>query len=370
MALVAALACTTAAWAADDDVLPADANAQALAMRNAKSMQGGGPLDPGAGAMADGMGSVSVDGREFGLHGNAGLRAGALVPDGAGDYVWIGSGKPIAMPSAEMEGAREMRLKVRELAAQLFEAGKGELAGGVTMPASFVNQDNLDSSSSFGRYIAEQLFYELNQLGVPVREYRTMGRIMTRPQDGEFALTRRMEEAAPVPTAGLVLTGTYYFDKHAVFVNARLYRPLDGMVLRTQPGLRPDARDPDHAQAWLGHAPAPSRDRGQVPGQAQGRDQPGIHARTGRPALEGRRHEHQSLRRGGLRGLCALGLRRAGFRLRRQRAPRHGLPREFAQLPRPWPPLSDRGPLRAGARDVPARVGHGARHQPAQTPGQ
>lgn len=233
MALVAALACTTAARAADDDALPVDANAQALAMRNAASMHGGGPLDPGAGAMADGMGSVSVDGREFGLHGNAGLRAGALVPDGAGDYVWIGSGKPIAMPSAEMEGARELRLKVRELAAQLFEAGKGELAGGVTMPASFVNQDNLDSSSSFGRYIAEQLFYELNQLGVPVREYRTMGRIMTRAQDGEFALTRRMEEAAPVPTAGLVLTGTYYFDKHAVFVNARLYRPLDGMVLRT-----------------------------------------------------------------------------------------------------------------------------------------
>ena len=233
MALVASLACTTAAWAADDEALPMDANAQALAMRNAGSMHGGGPLDPGAGAMADGMGAVSVDGREYGLHGNAGLRAGALVPDGAGDYVWIGTDKPIALPSAEMEGARELRLKVRELASQLFEAGKDELAGGVTMPASFVNQDNLDSSSSFGRYIAEQLFYELNQLGVPVREYRTMGRIMTRPQDGEFALTRRMEEAAPVPTAGLVLTGTYYFDKHAVFVNARLYRPLDGMVLRT-----------------------------------------------------------------------------------------------------------------------------------------
>ena len=232
MALVAALACTTAAWA-DDDGLPMDATARQLAMRNAGAMDGGGPLDPGAGAMADGMGDVSVDGRQYGLHGNAGLRAGALVPDGAGDYVWIGSGKPIAMPSAEMEGARELRLKVRELATQLFEAGKDQLAGGVTMPASFVNQDNLDSSSSFGRYIAEQLFYELNQLGVPVREYRTMGRIMTRAQDGEFALTRRMEEAAPVPTAGLVLTGTYYFDKHAVFVNARLYRPLDGMVLRT-----------------------------------------------------------------------------------------------------------------------------------------
>ena len=55
MALMAALACTTAAWAEDDDGLPADATARQLAMRNADAMHGGGPLDPGAGAMADGM---------------------------------------------------------------------------------------------------------------------------------------------------------------------------------------------------------------------------------------------------------------------------------------------------------------------------
>ena len=83
---------------------------------------------------------------------------------------------PSPCPQPKWKARAELRLKVRELASQLFEAGKDQLAGGVTMPASFVNQDNLDSSSSFGRYIAEQLFYELNQLGVPVREYRTMGR--------------------------------------------------------------------------------------------------------------------------------------------------------------------------------------------------
>lgn len=232
LALCAGLASASTVWA-DDQGRPADAAARQLAANNAGTMNGGGPFDPGAGAMADDMGMVSVHGRQYGLHGNAGLRAGTMVPDGAGDYVWIGTGKPIPMPSPQMEGARELRLKVREMAAQLFEAGKNELAGGVTMPASFVNQDNFDSSSSFGRYIAEQLFYELNQLGVPVREYRGMSRIMTRPQDGEFALSRRMEEQAPVATGGLVLTGTYYFDKHTVFVNARLYRPIDGMVLRT-----------------------------------------------------------------------------------------------------------------------------------------
>ncbi|WP_461210532.1 FlgO family outer membrane protein [Desulfocurvus sp. DL9XJH121] len=230
LALCAALAAGSA-WCADAN--PLDAQARVLADHNAQSVGGPGPFDPGAGTVAQDMGTFHVDGKAYDVYGDALVHAGALVPDGKGDYVWIGSDKPITRPSPEVAGARELRLKIRELASQLFEAGRDTLAGGVAMPASFVNQDDFDASSSFGRYIAEQLFYELNQLDVPVREYRTMPRIMTRARDGEFALSRRMEEASQTPTAGLVLTGTYYFDKHNVFVNARLYRPGDGMVLRT-----------------------------------------------------------------------------------------------------------------------------------------
>lgn len=205
-----------------------------LAELNAAGAGAFGPMDPGAGVKAKSADTVSVNGQSYGLHDQGRVQAGTVLPDGGGDYVWVGSDQPMTMPSPEHAAGREVRLKIREMAAQLFERmGTDGLQGGVAMPASFVNQDNFERSSSFGRYMAEQLFYELNQLGVPVREYRTLPRIMTRPQDGEFALTRSMEEQAPVPTAGLVLTGTYYFDKHNVFVNARLYRPLDGMVLRT-----------------------------------------------------------------------------------------------------------------------------------------
>ncbi|BBD07883.1 FlgO family outer membrane protein [Desulfovibrio ferrophilus] len=220
------------ALAADD--APNDMTAHKLAQRNAQATGQQGPFDPGAGVKAFKTGKIDVNGQSYGLHSDGQVHAGTMLPDGRGDYVWVGSDKPIPMPSAEHAGGREIRLKVREMASQLFEKlGTNGLQDGVAMPASFVNQDNFESSSSFGRYIAEQLFYELNQLGIPVREYRTLPRIMTRPEDGEFALTRSMEEQAPVPTTGLVLTGTYYFDKHNVFVNARLFRPLDGMVLRT-----------------------------------------------------------------------------------------------------------------------------------------
>lgn len=190
-------------------------------------------FDPGAGVMARDMGTSNVNGKRSDIYGDARLHAGTFVPDGQGGYVWLGSERSIAAPSEEHAAARELRLKVREMAAQLFEQGLDGLGGGVAMPASFVSQDDFEQSSAFGRYLAEQLFYELNQLGVPVREYRTMPRVMSRPEDGDFILTRRMDQMAPIATGGLALSGTYYFDKHNVFVNARLFRPLDGMVLRT-----------------------------------------------------------------------------------------------------------------------------------------
>jgi len=68
---------------------------------------------------------------------------------------------------------------------------------------------------------------------VPVREYRASPRIITRPGDGEFALTRDMELLSIGGPDELVVTGTYWHDKEAVFVNARLFRPGDGLVLGT-----------------------------------------------------------------------------------------------------------------------------------------
>jgi len=210
-----------------------DATAASLARRNASAADQQATFDPGAGTMATAMGKAHVDGARRPIYGATGVHAGVMVPDGAGGYVWVGSSAPIAMPTEEHAAAREIRLQIREMAAQLFERGTQGLGGGVALPASFVNQDNLDSSSAFGRYIAEQMFYELNQLGIPVREYRTMAHIKTRPEEGEFVMTRDMAQAARPRPAGLALSGTYYFDKHNVFVNARLFRTQDGMVLRT-----------------------------------------------------------------------------------------------------------------------------------------
>ncbi|MDY7001337.1 MAG: FlgO family outer membrane protein [Thermodesulfobacteriota bacterium] len=189
-------------------------------------------LDPGAGVMARKQGRVFVDGAPHTLRRQEGRHAGFFVPDGRYGYIWFDQEVP--EPPESLEQARELRLRIRELADQLLgPSGDQELRGAIALPASFVNQDDFEQSSSFGRYLSEQMFYEFNQRGMPVREYRVFPEVFTRPREGEFVFTRNMENIPPQHSGSLFVTGTYYFDRDSVFVNARIFRALDKMVLRT-----------------------------------------------------------------------------------------------------------------------------------------
>lgn len=129
--------------------------------------------------------------------------------------------------------AEEFKLKVREIADQLLATVPNECLTGLTaLPTSFVNLDNFQQSSSFGRLVGESLIYEFNQRSFPVREYRLPGYIAMRAEQGDFALARQGLVNAQEKWAALLI-GTYYRDKEAIFVNARLVRAADGMVLRT-----------------------------------------------------------------------------------------------------------------------------------------
>jgi hypothetical protein len=141
-------------------------------------------------------------------------------------------GMTVPAPAPGYTSARELKLKVRELADQLVaEMRDHSLQGTVALPVSFVNLDDFGETSSFGRLIAEQLYFELNQRGYPVREYRLDNSVSMSRREGEFFLSR---ERGPVaPRSSVVVVGTYARSPGAVFVNARLVRPGDGRVLRT-----------------------------------------------------------------------------------------------------------------------------------------
>jgi len=137
-------------------------------------------------------------------------------------------------PDPAYADARELKLKLRELADQLVaDMQDCSLQGAVALPTSFVSLDDFNESSAFGRLIGEQLFYELNQRGYPVREYRMSGNIQPRERAGEFALSRELGSLSAKPGNAVVIVGTYARGNNAVFVNARLVRPKDGRVVRT-----------------------------------------------------------------------------------------------------------------------------------------
>jgi len=139
--------------------------------------------------------------------------------------------------------AQEVKLKVRELADQLLASLPNDaLAGFVALPTSFVDQNDFTSSSPLGRYLAEGLIYEFSQRGFPVREYRTDGSITMSEGIGETTLARKGKIATAKGKGNALLIGTYHQDPDAIFVNARLVRSSDGLVLRTgQIMLTPNA---------------------------------------------------------------------------------------------------------------------------------
>ncbi len=143
-------------------------------------------------------------------------------------------GVKFTAPDPDYADARELKLKVRELGDQLVADMRDcSLQGLVALPTSFVNLNNFNETSAFGRLIGEQLFYELNQRGYPVREYRMSGNIQPKEKAGEFALSRELGAISTKSGGAVLIAGTYAQAANAVFVNARLIRPQDGRVIRT-----------------------------------------------------------------------------------------------------------------------------------------
>lgn len=130
--------------------------------------------------------------------------------------------------------AQELKLKIRELADQMLATTPNSaLDGLVAMPTSFVDLDNKAQTSALGNLFAESLIYEFNQRGFPVREYRLTGNIDVILGQGDFALLRKGLVSTVNQKWAALIVGTYYRTKDAVFINARLVRASDGMVVRT-----------------------------------------------------------------------------------------------------------------------------------------
>jgi len=155
---------------------------------------------------------------------------GPLFPGRQGEAAGkdAGKGKASINRGARLAGA------VRGLADQLVSGGRDYLVDDyVVAVASFVNLNDLYSSSSLGRYLGEELIGDLHRAGVGVVDVRKTAGFLIRRQGGEYDLSRDLDELNPVQGAQAVVVGTYTHDERQVMINARLLRNTDNLVIST-----------------------------------------------------------------------------------------------------------------------------------------
>ena len=87
---------------------------------------------------------------------------------------------------------------------------------------TFVDLNNLNKSSIFGRVLAEEVLNELHHAGFTVSEIRKGKDIFIRQELGELILSRNAREVLGRSNARAILAGTYVATEKSIIVNARL----------------------------------------------------------------------------------------------------------------------------------------------------
>lgn len=113
------------------------------------------------------------------------------------------------------------------------------------LAATFVDINNLEVSSGLGRVIGEQLGSKFAQQGFTVVEIKMRNNIFVKEGLGEFALSRSIKDISQSHNAAAVIAGTYAVARQSVFVQARLIRATDNLILASYDyvlPLGPDAK--------------------------------------------------------------------------------------------------------------------------------
>jgi TolB-like protein len=98
--------------------------------------------------------------------------------------------------------------------------------------ASFVNVNNLEESSTFGRIIAEQISSRFSQNGFKVREVKLRNKSLYMEKGkGEFLLSRDLNEVSRKHNASALVVGTYGNGSRSILVSARVVNPEDGLII-------------------------------------------------------------------------------------------------------------------------------------------
>lgn len=96
---------------------------------------------------------------------------------------------------------------------------------------TFVDVNNLDRTSAFGRALTDALISLLHRQGFNVVEMRKTSNLLIEKGKGEFSLSREITHLATQQEISAVLVGTYTEGFNLVLISTRLVAASDGQVL-------------------------------------------------------------------------------------------------------------------------------------------
>lgn len=109
--------------------------------------------------------------------------------------------------------------------------------------ASFADINDLTRSSSFGRVASQQLVSQFTAAGYSVVDMLLRTNVYISEGQGEFLLSRAVNDISAQHNAHVVLVGTYAVGESNVFVTAKLIRTSDSVIIASHDYVLPYTRD-------------------------------------------------------------------------------------------------------------------------------
>jgi hypothetical protein len=99
------------------------------------------------------------------------------------------------------------------------------------LTTTFVDNNDLNQTSRFGRILQEHITSRFVQLGYTVREIKLRNNLLIRPKSGEIMLSRDLKMINPSLSAQAILVGTYSYTKRTMYISARLINPENSTII-------------------------------------------------------------------------------------------------------------------------------------------
>lgn len=99
---------------------------------------------------------------------------------------------------------------------------------------TFVDNNDLESTSRFGRIVQEHINSRLVQTGYSVKELKLTGNLLIEEGSGESILSRDLQKLSGTANVQAIMVGTYSYTNRTMYVSTRLINPVSRTIMSSQ----------------------------------------------------------------------------------------------------------------------------------------